>query len=208
MKVDKRKSCNIILILLSVGLTFSVLFGSSVQAHPMHYHMQPLDKATVARVVKSLSRMIDDIRRNGSLDAVRIPGDAMGITVLLWSIQDAMMAIDDAGTVDSPGMKRALISAGYEDSRYVVEEWQADAEQVLETYEVVGRGLSIEGIRARHTAFLADQSQLDEEQVIEVEGALIRDRQLLRTTVEDVALIRQFKPQLDAVASQLGIPVP
>ena len=174
----------------------------------MHYHMQPLDEATVERVVNSLNQMIGDIRRNGSLDSAGLPNDAMGITVLLWSVQDAMMAMDDSGTLDSPGMRRALISAGYKDSRYVVEEWQADAEQVLETYEVVGRGLSMEGIQARYTAFLADRPQLDEEQAIELESALVRDRQLLRTTAEDVALIRQFKPQLDAIASQLGIPVP
>ena len=208
MKVDKRKSRNVISILLSTGITFSALFGSSVQAHPMHYHMQPLDEATVERVVNSLNQMIGDIRRNGSLDSAGLPNDAMGITVLLWSVQDAMMAMDDSGTLDSPGMRRALISAGYKDSRYVVEEWQADAEQVLETYEVVGRGLSMEGIQARYTAFLADRPQLDEEQAIELESALVRDRQLLRTTAEDVALIRQFKPQLDAIASQLGIPVP
>ena len=174
----------------------------------MHYHLQPLDKVTVQRVVKSLNRMIDDIARDGSLKSVRIPGDGMGITVLLWSIQDAMMAIDGAGTLDSPGIKRALISAGYKDSRYVVEEWQADAEQVLETYEVLDRDLSMDGMRARYVAFLADQPRLDEEQVVEVESALIRDRELLRTTTEDVALIRQFKPELDALAAQLGNPVP
>lgn len=208
MKVDKKKARNVMSILFSAGLTLSVLFGSGSQAHPMHYHMQPLDKVTVQRVVKSLNRMIDDIARDGSLESVRIAGDGMGITVLLWSIQDAMMAIDGAGTLDSPGMKRALISAGYKDSRYVVEEWQADAEQVLETYEVLDRDLSMDGMRARYVAFLADQPRLDEEQVVEVESALIRDRELLRTTTEDVALIRQFKPELDALAAQLGNPVP
>ena len=204
---DEKKPNITLCLLISASILFTSLSGSNAQAHSIEYHMRPLDAATVEQVVQSLQAMIGEIQRQGVQDSLRLPTDEMAATTLLWSIQQAMIEIDESGTLDNPRLKRALLSAGYADSPYVVEEWQADAEQVLETYEVVRRGLDRAEIQARYARFHKELPQLEEEEAVRMESALIRDQQLLRTTAADLELIRQFSPQLDALAAQLGMPV-
>jgi len=167
--------------------------------------MQPLDAKTVERVIQSLDQMVDDLKRSGTLDTVRLPDGAMGISVMLWSVQDALMKLDETTTIDSPTLKQALFSAGYPDSLYVVEEWQIEAEQVLETYEVLNKGLNLDQVYAGYAALERDRPELSEEKVIERESTLIRNHELVRTTAMDLELITHYLPRLDALTERLGI---
>jgi hypothetical protein len=178
---------------------------ATVQAHPIEYHMQPLDDATIERVIQSLEQMIGELEKTGSLDKVRLPEDAMGIPVLLWSVQDALMEADEVTTIDSPTLKRALLSAGYSDSPYVVEEWQAETEQVLETYEVLKKSLNLEQVYAGYAALEQDRPGLTVDQAVEREIGLLRNHELVRTTGKDIELVKQYLPQLDSLSLRLGI---
>ena len=189
---------------ISLSLAITAIFCSAARAHPIEYHMQPLDAQTVEQVVQSLELMVGELRNNSSLNAARLPDGPMDVSLLLWSIQGAIMDIDDSGTLDGPVLKRTLLSAGYKDSPYVAEEWQAEAEQVLETYEVLARDLSRATIQARYAAFNKERPELGEDQALTMESALIRDQQLLRTTADDLEIVRQFRPRLDALTAQLG----
>jgi hypothetical protein len=205
-KISQMQKRNLSAAAVFASLCLVAVFSTvAVHAHPIEYHMQPLDAGTIERVIKSLDQMIIELRRADSLDSVQVPDDAMGITVLLWSVQDALMEVDETTTTDSPTLKRALSSAGYKDSPYAVDEWQAEAEQVLETYEVLKKGLNLEQVYAGYAALEEDRPGLSEELAIERESALVRDHQLVRTTGKDVELVRQYLPQLNSLTLQLGL---
>ena len=176
-------------------------------AHPIEFHMQPLDAGTVERVIDSLERVASELQAAGASGRVSMPQDAMGVTAVLWALQDALMEADEVTTTDSPSLKRALLSAGYADSYYVVEEWQGEAERVVETWEVLKRGLKIVQVYAGYSRLEEDRAGLSEEQAIERESTLVRDYELLRTTAKDLELISAYIPRLDAVLVRLGFEV-
>lgn len=182
-----------------------VLSMASVYSHPIEYHMQPLDAETVERVIQSLDQMVADLKRSGTLGTVRLPDSAMGISVMLWSVQDALMKLDETTTIDSPTLKRALFAVGYQDSLYVVEEWQIEAEQVLETYEVLNKGLNLDQVYAGYAALEKDRPALSEVQANSRESTLVRKHELVRTTAKDLELVERYLPQLDSIAARLGI---
>jgi hypothetical protein len=190
---------------LLCAILCSGFLSPNLQAHPLEYHMQPLDADTMERVIHSFDQMAVELRKAGYLHAVRLTDEAVGISALFWSIQDAMAAADETAIADSPTLNRALLSAGYQDSPYLVEEWQTEAQQVLETYEVLKRGLSLRQVYEGYAAFESERAALTNEQALERESALVNDHQLVRTTTKDRHLVEQYLPRLDVMIGQFGI---
>jgi len=129
--------------------TFFILFllvGAcsipSVQAHPIQYHMQPLDAETVERVIASLDRLISELERAGAMDSLRGYQDEEG-PIPFWMIQGALADSESSSLVESPGIKRALMLSGYADSPFLVEEWQLEVDRVLDVYASLKSGRPI-----------------------------------------------------------------
>lgn len=195
-----------ILVIATVWATISLnLFLSPVQAHPIEFHSDPLDAETIERVIKSLNGLISEVESNDTVDSVELPEGYVSAAALMWALQSAVLAIDESGTIDSPVLRQAVLSAGYEDSLYAVEEWQAEAQQVLETYQVIHQGLDNSKLQARYETFNQELPSLKPERAIEIESALIRDAELLRTTAKDRPLVKQYQSQLQALVVRMGI---
>lgn len=187
------------------AMIFLSLHPSAVQAHPIEFHSQPLDAETIERVIKSLDGLVSEVEANGSVDSIDLPSGYLSVTAMMWSLQRAVMAIDESDNIDSPILRQAALSAGYEASPYAVEEWQAEAQQVLETYQVIHQGLDNTKLQARYATFNQEFPSLDPERAIEIESALIRDAELLRTTAKDRPLVKQYQSQLQALVVRMGI---
>ena len=128
----------------------------------------------------------------------------MDVAELMFSLQTSVLAVDGSDTIDSPVLKQSLSSSGYEDSIYMVEEWKADLQQVLETWEVLQLGLTSENVQARYDAFSQSLPDIEPERAIEIESSLISDAERDRTTAVDRPLVKQYQQQLNALIARLG----
>jgi len=176
-------------------------------AHPMEYHFRPLDAATVERVLDSFDRLVIQLQNNGSLAAARLPDDAMGITAVAWSLQDAVLAIDDSTPADSEILDEALAASGYGDPEIRGYEWALEAERVLETYETLVNNIDIASLNAGFAELEANRDSLSEEEESEREAVLFRNEQLLRNTWQDFELVSQYRQRLDFLVRRLGAEV-
>jgi hypothetical protein len=194
------------LTLIFRAWAFWVLLAASPQlpAHPMEYHLRPLDAASVERVLDSLDRMVTQLRENDSLASASLPDDAMGISAIVWSMQDAVLSIDDSTPADSETLNSTLAASGYTDPEIQVYEWQLEAERVLETYEVLVSGIDMTTVNAGFTELERDRASLPEDEAREREAALYRNEEMLRTTAKDLELISHYRPRLDALVGRLG----
>ncbi len=186
-------------------VAFATVFPvATAHAHPIEYHRKPLNAEGVQRVLASFDLLMGELRNADTLNAARIPANAMGVTLMLWSVQDAIADADETAPSDSPSLKRSLNAAGYKDSPYMVDEWQIEAERVLETYEVLQKGLTQASVIADYAAFKKEASGLSEEQAVNRQRILVRNSQLVRTTSKDLALVSEYRKQLDALVEQFA----
>jgi hypothetical protein len=190
---------------LILACVCAVLASPAAHAHPIEYHMQPLEDADVERVLSSLELITDELEAAGALSGLRVPDDALGITAILWALLDAVLETDQVSRVDSPTLMRSLAGAGYPQSYYVVEQWQGEAERVIETYEVLKRGLDMKAIYRGYAELEARRGELSAKEADRREGRLVRDHQMVRTTYKDLSLISAYLPRLDALAARLGL---
>ena len=174
-------------------------------AHPIEFHMRPLDTQTVERVIVSLNRMLDTVEAAGDRRAISWPEKPMGIADLVPSLQDALMDVDEVTTLESPSLRQALRDAGYPDAPFIVEEWELDARQLLETYEVLSRGLDFQQVQAGYAAFDKARPLLTDDQTLDRESHLMRDHELVRTTGKDLELVSRYVPRLKALLQRAGI---
>lgn len=174
-----------------------------IHAHPMEYHMIPLDAQTVERVLTSFDRLIDKLENADAVDSARLPDDAFGITAILWSFEDAVAAIDKTRAVESPTLLQALQAAGYEDAPYIVAEWKIEAERVLEAYEVLRENYQLKDIVAELTELEKDPKLLTDEKVMTRANMLTRKESMLQTTAKDLPMIKQYMQRIDALFGQL-----
>ena len=76
---------------------------------------------------------------------------------------------------------------------------------MIETWEVLKRGLDMDQVHAGYTALEQDRGRISEDEAIERESVLVRNHELVRTTAKDLELVSEYLPQLDAVAKRLGL---
>ena len=165
--------------------------------------MIPLDAQTVERVLTSFDRLIDKLENADAVDSARLPDDAFGITVILWSIEDDVAAIDKTRAVESPTLLQALQAAGYEDSPYIVAEWKIEAERVLEAYEVLRENYQLKDIVAELTELENNPKLLTDEKLMTRANMLTRKESMLQTTAKDLPMIKQYMQRIDALFGQL-----
>jgi hypothetical protein len=182
----------------------ALMFVSTAQAHPLEYHLEPLDSAAVERVVSSLELLTAELDTTALLDSARLPGDALGVTALLWSLEEAVTAMDTSSPPQTPTLLRSLAEAGYISSPYVVAEWEFEAERVLEAYEVLSGNFSLEVVSEAMARLEENPDQLTETQVADAEMALIRQASMLQTTAADIAQVAPFRQRLDSLTSRLS----
>jgi hypothetical protein len=194
----------IIFICAASAMIVLSLFPAIAQAHPIEFHSKPLDSVTIERVIKSIDGLILEVETNGSVVSIDLPEGDVSVAAMMWSLQSAVLAVDESDTIDSPVLRQALFSAGYQESSYTVEEWQAEAQQVLETYEVIRRGLNNAKLQARFETFNKELPTLEPQRAIEIERSLILDAELLRTTAKDRPLVKKYEKQLQAMVARLG----
>lgn len=166
--------------------------------------MEPLDAATVERVLASFDSLASELRGAGLLDAASLPDDALGITAILWSIQSAVATMDGTWPTESPTLLRALTAAGYENSPYVVAEWKIEAERVLEAYEVLSTDITNEALAAELAELERNRDQMTEAALHEQESALIRKASMLQTTARDIEQVAPYRQRLDRLTSQFS----
>jgi hypothetical protein len=118
-----------------------LVVSSPVAAHPIEYHMQPLQAETVERMIVSLDELISELDRLGAVGTIR-DAQAPDRRIPIWRIQAAVAAPTGGSIAESPAIRRAAVKAGYEDGPFVVEEWQLDANRVLDVYEALKNGTS------------------------------------------------------------------
>jgi hypothetical protein len=191
-------------VVLIAGLALTCL--SRVHAHPLEYHLEPLEAAAVERVLTTLEQLTAELDAAGRLDAARLPGNALGITAVLWSLQDAVASLDKTSPAGSPTLLQSLTAAGYEASPYVVAEWKFEAERVLQAYEVLSDGLGVEDISRALTDRPDKVGELSPEEAAEREMVLIRQLSLLHTTAGDIAQVANYRQRLDALTRRLSRP--
>jgi hypothetical protein len=184
-----------------------VLSISTAQAHPIEFHMQPMEAADVERVITSLERIADELNAAGKQNTLRMPENSLGISAMPGVLQGALMEADEVTTVDSPSLLRAITAAGYADSYYVVEQWEGEAERVVETYEVLKRGLSMDRIYKGYADLEAQRTNFSEEVAAQSERILVREHEMVRTTAKDLDLVSVYLPRLDVLVARLGIEV-
>lgn len=119
-----------------------LVLWASVVAHPIEYHMEPLSAETVERVVKSLDMLLADLERTGAIAALRADPDPER-RIPIWRMQAVIAAATGGSTVGSPAIRDAVLQAGYQDGPFVVEEWQLDADRVLDVYDALKNGTSV-----------------------------------------------------------------
>jgi len=176
----------------------------SAPAHPLEYHLDPLDSTMVERVLTSFELLMADLQAAGLLASARLPDNAMGVTALLWSLEGAVAAMDKAPAVESSALLAALAAAGYESSPYIVAEWKMEAERVLESYEVLSGGLEFESIYRNLSELEDSRDRLSDEEAEEKEAQLIRQMSMLRTTAGDIAQVAPYRERLDALTGKLN----
>ena len=186
--------------LLVVG---TVIPLPTAHAHPVEFHMGPLDASAVERVLVSLNLLLDELKSGNSLDTANLPDGALGITAILWSIEGAVAAMDKSWSTKSPSMLRALQSAGYEDSPYIVAEWKIEAERVLEAYEALSENYQEDDIFAELAELEKEANNLTDEERVRRESTLIRKASMLQTTARDISQIAPFKQRFDQLTKQL-----
>jgi hypothetical protein len=175
-----------------------------VLAHPLEFHMEPLDASAVERVLTSLELLMGELKNAGGAEAADLPDGALGITAILWSIEDAVAAMDETWASKSPTLLRSLRAAGYQESPYVVAVWKIEAERVLEAYEVLSGNFQGEEIRSGLAQLEKDADQLTEEERVRRERVLIRKVSMLQTTAGDISQVAPFRQRLDRLTDQLG----
>lgn len=166
--------------------------------------MEPLDAATVERVLTSFELLASQLRGAGLLDAAKLPDNALGITALLWSIEGAVATMDGTWPTESPALLKALSAAGYDDSPYTVAAWKIEAERVLEAYEVLSANITGGALAAELAELERNRGQMAEAAIHEKESALIRKASMLRTTARDIEQIEPFRQRLDQLTSQFS----
>jgi hypothetical protein len=199
-------------LFLMVGKTFFACLVASAtafpfagaHAHPIEFHMGRLDASAVERVLTSLDLLMGELKSAGRPDAANLPDGALGITAILWSIEDAVAAMDETWPTKSPALLRALQSAGYEDSPYVVAEWKIEAERVLEAYEVLSGNFQEKDIHARLAELEKNANRLTDEERVNRERMLIRKASMLQTTAGDISQVAPFRQRLDRLTSSLS----
>jgi hypothetical protein len=189
-------------VFLTLLLTYQQLM-----AHPMEYHYRPLDAAAVERVLDSFDRMVIQLQKNGSLASARLPSDAMGVTAVVWSLQEAVLAIDDSTPAGSKILDEALAASGYSNPEIRGYEWQLEAERVLETYEALVNSIDMSSVNSGFAELEKDRNSLTEDEVREREVVLYRNEQLLRTTWKDLELVSEYRQRLDFLVGRLGAEV-
>lgn len=187
--------------LASFALTLQV---PSAAAHPLEYHLSPLGDQEIERVLTSFELLSTGLEAAGLQDSARLSDNAMGITAIVWSTGEAVAAMDDSRAVDSPALLSALRSAGYEESPYIVAEWQMEAERVWEAYEVLTANFQLEAI-GRDLAALENEAEgLTPRQRAEKDAALMRQLSMLQTTAGDISRVAPYRQRLEALALRLG----
>jgi hypothetical protein len=176
----------------------------TVRAHPLEYHLEPLDASTVERVLTSFELLTAELEAADLLGEASLPENAMGVTALLWSLEGAVAAMDQAPAVDSPLMLNALAAAGYEPSPYIVAEWKMEAERVLESYEVLSGNLRFESIYRNLSELENSRESLTDDEAEEMEAELIRQMSMLQTTAGDIAQVAPYRDRLDALTGKLN----
>lgn len=185
---------------LLLSLVWLCLFSSTqAGSHPIEYHMQPLSAGQVERVVSSLEKIASRLQDPG---AVQLPDDAMGISLALWSLWDALDAGGGPGEDPLPDI---LVAAGYESSYFMIEEWEIEAQRVLETYEVLHKGLGSQAVQRAYSKLEALRPQLDEQQLLARERAVIRDQQLVNRSAIDLALVANYQARIDRLFAKLQL---
>lgn len=181
----------------------ALLTQSPARAHPLEFHLEPLTAATVERVLTSFELLTTELAGAGALTNARLPENALGITALLWSLEDAVAALDETWPENSEVLLRSLAAAGYERSPWTVAEWKVEAERVLESYEVLRGELQLASIH-RELAELEQQAdRLTADEVAERESALIRQLSMLQTTAGDIAAVAPYRSRLDKWVGRL-----
>jgi sirohydrochlorin ferrochelatase len=173
-------------------------------AHPLEYHLDPLDSRMVERVLASFELLTADLEAAGRLGSARLPENAMGVTALLWSLEGAVAAMDETPAVDSPALLSALAAAGYEPSPYIVAEWKMEAERVLESYEVLSDNLQFESLYRGLSELESSRDRLSGDEAEQREAELIRQMSMLRTTAGDIAQVAPYRARLDALTGKLN----
>lgn len=177
---------------------------ATAHAHPLEFHLGPLDASTVERVVSSLELLIGELRSAGAQDTANLPDGALGLAAILWSIEKAVAAMDETWPSKSPALLRSLQSAGYEDSPYVVAEWKIEAERVLEAYEVLSGDFQWKAIHAEMAELENNPNRLTDEELVNRERILIRQASMLRTTAGDISQVAAFRQRLDQLTGPLS----
>jgi len=176
----------------------------SALAHPLEYHLDPLDATMVERVLTSFELLTADLEAADLLASARLPDEAMGVTGLLWSLEGAIAAMDETPAVDSPALLNALAASGYTPSPYIVAEWKMEAERVLESYEVLSGGLQYEAVYRSLSELENSRDQADSDEAEQKEAELIRQMSMLRTTAGDIAQVAPYRNRLDALTGKLN----
>jgi len=176
----------------------------SAAAHPLEYHLEPLDATVVERVLTSFELLTADLEAAGLLASARLPGDAMGVTALLWSLEDAIAAMDETPAVDSPALLNALAAAGYTPSPYIVAEWKMEAERILESYEVLSGDLQYGTVYRNLSELQNSRDRLTDYESEQKEAELLRQMSMLQTTARDIAQVAPYRDRLDALVGKLN----
>lgn len=80
--------------LMTCALCCLAVFGAGLSAHPIQYHLKPLESETVERVLRSMGQMAVLLESHGTSAADGLPDGAMGVSVLSWALPDEVAAID------------------------------------------------------------------------------------------------------------------
>lgn len=188
----------------SLLVTFALfIVAPQISAHPLEYHLEPLKAEDVERVLVSFELLTAKLETAGLLATARTGEEALGVTAVVWSVEDAIAAMDETRSVESPTLLQALGAAGYEDSPYVVAEWKVEAERVLEAFEVLQGDFQTQAIGREMAVLEENAAQLTGEEIAERQMVLIRQASMLKTTAGDISQVAPFRQRLEALTSQL-----
>jgi len=182
----------------------STMFTPRVVAHPLEHHLQPLDDETVERVLDSLDQLVIQLENQGALNTARLHEGALGVAAMAAALEDAYLELQVSSKQAITTLNDLLADSGYADPMIGVIEWQLEAERVLETYEVLVRGLDVESLNAAFARYDEASARLSDEQALDQEIALFRDVQLLNTAGADVGAIEPYRARLDKLVQRLG----
>jgi hypothetical protein len=185
-----------------------VLASTSLAAHPLQYHLKPLDAARVERVLTAFETLLSVVERGGAMEAARLPDGALGASALVWSVQGAVVAMDDSAGRGGDSLSAALLASGYEDSPFVVDEWRFEAERVLAAYEVLSGDLRRDEVYAAMAELETEAATTPADELEERTAALVRQAELIHDTQYDVPAVAPFRARIDAFVSSLARTVP